>query len=70
MDRLPTSITVKPVLLGVLFGAKPITLKVKRSGIEVIQDHHKFTIQYEDLGEQVSLDKGKLFDDVAFGSRP
>jgi DNA helicase-4 len=67
MDRLPTSITVKPVLLGALFGAKEITLEVKKKGIEVIQGHQKFTIQYEDIGEQVNLNKGILFDDVAFG---
>ena len=63
MDLLSTIITVKPVLLGAMFGAKPITLKVEKTGIEVIQGHQEFTILYEDLGDQVSLEKGMIFDD-------
>lgn len=69
MDSFSTSITVRPVWIGSLFGAKPITLNVQHNGIEVKQGDQCFIVKYEDVGEQVSLKKGTFYDDLSFGDR-
>ena len=67
MNRLPTEITVRPVLFGSLFGAKPLTLKIEKEGIKVSQGSYALNINFDDIYDQVNHDKGMFFDDIAMG---
>ncbi|MFC1688279.1 UvrD-helicase domain-containing protein [Pseudomonadota bacterium] len=67
MKRLPTEITVRPVIFGSLFGAKPLTLKIEKKGIKVSQGSNAFNINFDDIYDQVNHDKGMFFDDIALG---